>query len=537
MQTQAYRARHLVGKSPRVLTVTGQGVSLRVRRYELQVTDKFPLEGPQDERNVTRATCPMDRLLFLAGSGAVSVSALDWLAENGVPVVACDQSGRLRWTLTPGAGGVGQGPLRRAQALAPFTDAGPEIARWLILRKVRGEREVLLDVLRRLAYVPHDSWPHTTIPAAAKALEALLPRIEQAHSIAEVRILESDAADVYWRAWIGLPLHFAPASYRKSVPRHWHFFSGRGSPLNNGNRNAANPGNACLNYAFALLEAEVLVACHEAGLDPYLSILHTDQETRQSLLYDIMEPVRPVAERLVLSFLLSHAFKEGEVYPQRDGRCRLDQDVCALLWPWMPTFRQALGPVMSFLLSRLRQGPKHGERIAYRLVEVAPSVRTRVPLGQKRWAREAPAPAIRAYGVCRSCGVLIEGEPDRLYCDDCLPARRQEANAATLRAGPEMLRRLRDAGQDPAHGGAAAEARREMLSLRMSEALAWEREHSRTDPEVFRRKILPVLRRVTVRRIAKATGLTTGYSSMIRRGVYVPHPRHWEALRSCGKSG
>jgi hypothetical protein len=125
---------------------------------------------------------------------------------------------------------------------------------------------------------------------------------------------------------------------------------------------------------------------------------------------------------------------------------------------------------------------------------------------------------------------LIEGEPDRLYCDDCLPARRQEANAATLRAGPEMLRRLRDAGQDPAHGGAAAEARREMLERRQGEARAWEREHPRSDPKVFKETILPALRRVTVRRIASATGLTTGYCSMIRRG-YVPHPRHWEALR------
>ncbi len=31
--------------------------------------------------------------------------------------------------------------------------------------------------------------------------------------------------------------------------------------------------------------------------------------------------------------------------------------------------------------------------------------------------------------------------------------------------------------------------------------------------------------------MAEATGLTCAYCSMIRRGLYVPHPRHWGVLR------
>jgi len=41
-------------------------------------------------------------------------------------------------------------------------------------------------------------------------------------------------------------------------------------------------------------------------------------------------------------------------------------------------------------------------------------------------------------------------------------------------------------------------------------------------PEVFTREILPRLQGVSVRAMAKATRLTRGYYSMIRRGVYVP---------------
>ncbi len=374
-------------KPPRALVVVGQDVSLRVRNHALQVTDGFPLEGPQETRRVTRATSRVDRLLFLAGSGVVTVDALDWCAENGVPVVAVGQGGEPRWTLLPGTGGAWQAALRRAQALAPFTEAGTGIARALITRKVTGQRDVLLDLAGRLGHLPRDAWPHLAVPGAAAALGLLLPRLEQAATIPALRQVEAEAADVYWSGWCGLPLHFAPPSYRKRVPDYWRTFAGRGSPLGTGNRNAADPANALLNYAYALLDAEARIACHEAGLDPYLGILHTDTETRRSLVYDVMEPARPVADRLVLDLLLSHAFRPGELHLLRDGRCRLDQDLARRLWPWRSHFRRALGPVMTFLLDRLRRGPRYGERTAYRLVETAPPVRTRAPLGQKRWAR------------------------------------------------------------------------------------------------------------------------------------------------------
>jgi hypothetical protein len=32
--------------------------------------------------------------------------------------------------------------------------------------------------------------------------------------------------------------------------------------------------------------------------------------------------------------------------------------------------------------------------------------------------------------------------------------------------------------------------------------------------------------------LLRATGLSRTYCGMIRRGVQIPHPRHWEALRA-----
>jgi len=516
MQDREYHVPFAARKSRGVITVTGHAVRLKVWLRSLWIEDGFKSEGEIRQRTLHRAVAPIERILFLAGSGFVTVDALDWCAENKAPIVAVSQSGDLRWVLLAGKGGEWACRLRRAQALAPFTEAGVEIARWLITRKIAGQRDTLRELSR-----------------SQESVKEGLPDVEGARTIPHLRYLEAKAADAYWRAWRGIPVHFAPPSYAKKVPAHWTAFRGRGSPISNGARNAADPMNALLNYAYALLEAEARIACHEAGLDPYLGILHTDQDARRSLIYDVMEPARPVADRLVLNLVTNHAFRPGELWSLRDGRCRLDQDLCARLWLWMPEFRKALGPIMAFLVSRLRQGVRYAERSDVPLRTQQPTALTDMGTsrGRKRWSSRSEPPPFRPASVCRSCGVLLEGMKDRLYCDDCLPARRKEANAEILRAGTETLRRLRQEGQDPAHGGAAATGRQEGLARRQREAQEWERTHAGSaNPAEFTRIILPKLRHVTLREMMQATGFSSGYCSMIRKGKHIPHPRHWKAL-------
>jgi hypothetical protein len=50
------------------------------------------------------------------------------------------------------------------------------------------------------------------------------------------------------------------------------------------------------------------------------------------------------------------------------------------------------------------------------------------------------------------------------------------------------------------------------------------------DPAVFEREIQPKLKTVSLLETMRATGLSQTYCGMIRRGVRIPHPRHWEAL-------
>jgi hypothetical protein len=60
----------------------------------------------------------------------------------------------------------------------------------------------------------------------------------------------------------------------------------------------------------------------------------------------------------------------------------------------------------------------------------------------------------------------------------------------------------------------------------------WERNQiGESDPAIFEKEIGPKLKTVSLLETMQATGLSRTYCGMIRRGVRIPHPRHWEALR------
>ncbi len=150
---------------------------------------------------------------------------------------------------------------------------------------------------------------------------------------------------------------------------------------------------------------------------------------------------------------------------------------------------------------------------------------------------EANPVAPKPPTVCRECGVVLE-DPERLYCDGCLPERRAEAVSIFASAGPTQLARLRAEGKDPAHGGDAGQKRGRRNAEHVRAIEEWERLNGRfKDAGDFALDILPGLQTVPLSSLMDATRLSLRYCSLIRRGLKVPHPRHWQALRRLGNGG
>jgi CRISPR-associated protein Cas1 len=89
------------------------------------------------------------------------------------------------------------------------------------------------------------------------------------------------------------------------------------------NRNATHPVNAMLNYAYAVLESQVRIATVSQGLDPHVGYLHACRPGRVALVYDLMEPLRPQIDHLILDFLRSHTLSPSDFLLGTDGVCRL----------------------------------------------------------------------------------------------------------------------------------------------------------------------------------------------------------------------
>jgi CRISPR-associated protein Cas1 len=72
--------------------------------------------------------------------------------------------------------------------------------------------------------------------------------------------------------------------------------------------NASDPVNLALNYAYGVLEGECRAAINTVGLEPSVGFLHesSSYQTKQSLVYDLQEPFRWIADVAVME-----AFESG----------------------------------------------------------------------------------------------------------------------------------------------------------------------------------------------------------------------------------
>jgi len=89
------------------------------------------------------------------------------------------------------------------------------------------------------------------------------------------------------------------------------------------NLHAKHSVNAMLNYAYAVMESRLRIAAVAAGLDPTVGYMHARHPGRLALVYDLMEPLRPKVDEMVLQFVREHTFSPSDFVVTATGVCRL----------------------------------------------------------------------------------------------------------------------------------------------------------------------------------------------------------------------
>lgn len=168
--------------------------------------------------------------------------------------------------------------------------------------------------------------------------------------------IEGRSAQVYFNAWKDLPINWRKNG-RKPIPSDWLKFSSRYSTQANRakSHNASHPLNAMLNYAYAVLESHVRSQLISLGYDPTIGFMHAYGADRAALVLDLMEPLRPTVDRIIVDFARTKAFNPADFTIRRDGVCRLNPELAKALVRLLEsqTLRISLLMQRSFLPTRI----------------------------------------------------------------------------------------------------------------------------------------------------------------------------------------
>jgi CRISPR-associated protein Cas1 len=257
------------------------------------------------------------RVIVVDGNGSISFDAMDWLADQKIPLIRIDWRGNVVTALTES---YGLNPKRvKWQLDALASGRALPIAISLIQQKFKNS-------IATLKTIPQSGGRDRAIRKHDQELDELTRHPPR--SINALLGIEGRAAFSYFSAWQSGPLKWKGLG-RRPIPDDWHKIGPRTSGRNRigQNRNATHPVNAMLNYAYAVLESQVKMQIIADGYDPTIGFLHTYNVDRPALVFDFMEPLRPLVDRAVLKLAQSHTFHAADFTIRSDGVCRLNPEM------------------------------------------------------------------------------------------------------------------------------------------------------------------------------------------------------------------
>jgi len=301
------------------LILTGHGVRLCVDHGALWVKNGYSHFPQQSEewRFYSGDWRLPSRIVLLDVNGGITFDALSWLSIHGIPLVQLSWRGEVT-TVIGLTFKTEDSKLAKSQLAARTNGRCLDLAKQLIMEKIENSVFTLRHALPR----------SRAVDVAVEKLENDIEEMRN-HPPANLNRLmgiEGRVGYKYFDAWRVVPLRWKGID-RHPVPEDWHRIERRASKVGNRdhpNRNASHPVHAALNYAYGVLENQVRTYVIAAGLDPMIGFLHGSYDGKHGLVYDLMEPLRPVVDRKLLEFVQRQTFVAGDFTLTSTGVCRLN---------------------------------------------------------------------------------------------------------------------------------------------------------------------------------------------------------------------
>ena len=287
---------------------------------------------------------PVERVV-LRGPARISTGAIAAIAGAGSGLVVL--SGRRS---EPAGTLLGRPHADAAIRLGQFRlaldqDTRRRIARLIVRHKLVGQARLLRAALQRR--------PDRRLPLK-RGLDALAETLSRLHaaeplSLAQLSGFEGAGAAAYFEAFATLfPPSLGFVARNRRPPR--------------------DPVNAVLSLAYTLGHFEAVREAHLAGLDPAVGFLHALAPGRDSLACDLIEPLRPVFDRLVWRLFAEEVLRKAHF--SRDGEACLLGKAGRLAF--YAAWEQAFLPARRLLRRGLRPLVRAARAAAQDLLEPTP---------------------------------------------------------------------------------------------------------------------------------------------------------------------
>lgn len=330
------------------LILSGHGMRLAVRHGSLEVWNGFTHHPQQQEtfRFFPGQPDVPSRIVLLDGSGSITLDVLAWLAQQSIPLIQLDYRGAVRAAI--GTSGFGTDPgllaLQVRAASDPATVAA--VATWFVREKLLASAATLKACVA----------PSESRTAALGHIAGAVDRLHAPWAGSKEALLgiEGKCAQAYFNTWRDLPIRWKGTG-RKPIPPAWSVIGPRYSGAQKTSRAAIHPAQAMFNYAYAVLESQIRIAVSASGLDPATGFLHQVLSDRPALILDLLEPLRPAIDAIVVRFLNSETFHPADFTIGRDGTCRLHPALARRVVKEAQSGVDT-GPVLSGLIAQL--GPR-----------------------------------------------------------------------------------------------------------------------------------------------------------------------------------
>ncbi len=243
-----------------------------------------------------RAPLSMLDKVVVFGNPMVGCDVWRALSQNGIPALLFPIRGK------GDAAYVGSGLSSFVQsrleqyAASQDKDRRVIIARWLLDEKLSGQATMLQNV----------GGKSPKLKTAIEQINRHRADLHARNSIQELMGLEGAAAACYFKI------------LAETFEDKWNF-TGRNK------RPPRDPVNALLSYGYTLATTPIHRLALAEGLDPAVGFLHSTKNGRDSLILDILEPIRPNVDWFVSQILASKLSPKHFSSNPQDG-CRLTKE-------------------------------------------------------------------------------------------------------------------------------------------------------------------------------------------------------------------